>query len=546
VLVKSQSLNGVSRLLGFGLLNRDVEKSAHNMRSKGERRMHQQERCLLLALAVEAFLVLATGCSTQVSARRFDPTWESLEQYECPQWFRDAKLGIFMHWGPCSIPGVDSWYARNMYIEGHRTYKYHVQTYGHPSEFGYKDIIALWKAEKFDPGRLVRLYKQAGARYVVPVAVHHDNFDLWNSKWHRWNAVKFGPKKDIIGMWREAVLEQGLRFGVSVHLARSYSWFNTNKGSDKKGPYAGVPYDGNDPKYVELYHEKHDDTNFRYPKKPPDSWKRSWSNRVKDLLDNYHPDLLYFDGGIPFGQVGRSVVAYYYNQNMKWHDGKLEAVLNIKKWADGSHGDYRDGICVRDVERGVLSQITEEPWQTDTSIGPWYWMKASRYRSVDSIVDNLVDIVSKNGNLLLNVPLRADGTLDKQAETILVELGKWMDVNGEAIYGSRPWKVFGEGPTSVEGGHFKERTEPFTPGDIRFTSKGNVLYAICLAWPGDGETITIKSLSTEQEQARVLKVALLGWTGRLRWQRDSKGLEVQMPPEKPCKHAFTLKIELNK
>jgi len=267
---------------------------------------------------------------------------------------------------------------------------------------------------------------------------------------------------------------------------------------------------------------------------------------VKDLVDNYKPDILYFDGGIPFGQVGRSVVAYYYNRNMKWHDGKLEAVLNIKKWADGSHGDYRDGICVRDVERGVLSEIIEEPWQTDTSIGPWYWMKRSRYKSVDSIVDNLVDIVSKNGNLLLNVPPRADGTLDKEAETILLELGKWMDINGEAIYGTRPWKVFGEGPTSVEGGHFKERTEPFTPQDIRFTSKGNVLYAICLAWPGDGETITINSLSTEQELARISKVALLGRMGKLKWQRDSKGLKIQMPPEKPCEHAFTVKIELNK
>jgi len=188
----------------------------------------------------------------------------------------------------------------------------------------------------------------------------------------------------------------------------------------------------------------------------------------------------------------------------------------------------------------------EEPWQTDTSIGPWYWMKRSRYKSVDSIVDSFVDIVSKNGNLLLNVPPRPDGTLDKEAETILLELGKWMDVNGEAIYGTRPWKVFGEGPTSVEDGHFKERTEPFNPQDIRFTSKGNVLYAICLAWPGDGEKITVKSLSTEQELIRISKVTILGRMGKLKWQRDSKGLNIQMPPKKPCEHAFTLKIELNK
>ena len=188
--------------------------------------MHGQERVLSLVSLVVALIVSVAGCSTQTSARKFEPTWESLQQYECPEWFRDAKLGIFMHWGPCSVPGVDDWYGRNMYIEGHRTYQHHVKTYGHPSKFGYKDVIALWKAEKFDPDRLVRLYKKAGARYVVPVAVHHDNFDLWDSQHNKWNSVNMGPKKDIVGLWRNAALKHGLRFGVTTHLARSYSWFN--------------------------------------------------------------------------------------------------------------------------------------------------------------------------------------------------------------------------------------------------------------------------------------------------------------------------------
>jgi alpha-L-fucosidase len=492
------------------------------------------------------FAFLAAPAGQPVLGEGFEATWQSLDRYECPAWFRDAKLGIFMHWGPCSVPGVDSWYGRNMYIEGHRTYKHHLETYGHPSKFGYKDICALWKAERFDVDRLVRLYKQAGAKYIVPVAVHHDNYDLWDSTHQKWNSVNVGPKKDIIGMWRKATLKHGLRFGASAHLARSYSWFNVSKGCDKKGALAGVPYDGANPKYADLYHEKHDDTNFRYPKNPSETWKRQWFSRVKDLVDKYEPDLLYFDGGVPFGEVGREMVAYYYNANTKWHNGKLEAVFNIKRWDDGTHGDYREGMCVRDVERGVLSGITKNPWQTDTSIGPWYWMKNSRYKSVDSIVDSLVDIVSKNGNLLLNVPPRPDGTLDEKAEVILVELGKWMQVNGEAIYGTRPWKVFGEGPTSVEEGHFKEMKKPFTPQDIRFTAKGNVVFAICMAWPGDGASVTIKALSEKDEPAKIRRVTLLGHDGRLKWSRDAEGLTVRFPKAKPCEHAFALKVGLKR
>lgn len=473
----------------------------------------------------------------------FQPTWESLEKYECPEWFRDAKLGIFMHWGPCSVPGVDSWYGRNMYIEGHRTYKHHVKTYGHPSKFGYKDIIALWKAEKFDPDRLTRLYKKAGARYIVPVAVHHDNFDLWNAKGHRWNSVNYGPKKDIIGMWREATRRHGLRFGVSAHLARSYSWLNVSKGADKEGPLAGVPYDGADPKYADLYHEKHDDTERRYPKNPSEAWKREWYNRVKDLVDQHRPDLLYFDGGVPFGDVGRRMVAYYYNENMKWHDGKLEAVLNIKRWDDGTHGEFRQGMCVQDLERGVLSDIRSDPWQNDTSIGPWYYMTKARYKSVNTIVDGFVDLVSKNGNLLLNVPLRPDGTLDAEAEKILVDLGRWMDVNGEAIYGTRPWKMFGEGPTVVPAGHFRELKKPFTAADVRFTTKGDVLYAIVLDWPGKSATVAIKSVSDKQDSRKISKITLLGHDGALQWSRDEAALRIRMPSEKPCENAYSFKIE---
>jgi alpha-L-fucosidase len=486
--------------------------------------------------------VLGAG-TLPLFGKRFEPTWESLEQYECPQWFRDAKLGIFICWNPYTVPAQGDWYARHMYMQGHRQYKYHVKHYGHPSKFGYKDIIPLWKGEKFNADELVGLFKRAGAKYIVPMAMHHDNFDLWDSKHQKWNSVNMGPKKDIIGMWRKATLKHGLRFGATTHLARSYSWFQPSHGADKEGPMKGVPYDGRDPNYRDLYHETHGDTTKRYPKNASEEWKQTWYSRIKDLVDQHQPDLLYFDGGVPFGKVGLDLVAYYYNQNMLWHGGKLEAVMNLKNWPDGSHGEYREGMCVRDLERGLLSDTRELPWQNDTSIGDWFWTDPPRYRSVDSIIDMLVDIVSKNGNLLLNVPPRADGTLDDEAVDILRKLGKWMDVNGEAIYGTRPWIHFGEGPTVVkEGGHFTDGKLTFTGQDIRFTTRGDILYAIGLDWPGGGR-LTIRSLSTDSKKVGAVKsVLLLGNEGPLKWQQGGKGLTIDLPHKKPCDYASVFKI----
>jgi len=407
--------------------------------------------------------------------------------------------------------------------QGHRQYRYHVEHYGHPSKFGYKDIIRLWKGENFDPDKLVQLFKRAGAKYIVPMAVHHDNFDLWNSK-------------------RQATLKHGLRFGVTTHLARSYSWLQTSHGCDKEGLLKGVPYDGCDPNYQDLYHETHGDTTKRYPKNPPESWKQTWFKRIKDLVDQHHPDLLYFDGGVPFGQVGLDMVAYYYNQNMLWHDGNLEAVLNLKNWPDGSHGEYREGTCVLDLERGLLSDIRELPWQNDTSIGDWFWTDPPKYRCVDSIIDMLVDIVSKNGNLLLNVGPKADGALDEQAVHILEEIGKWIDINGQAIYATRPWIRYGEGPTALQEGQFKDGNIAFTAQDIRFTTKGGVLYAICMDWPGNEAEVVIESLSSKNEPAKISTVTLLGHDAQLQWHRDAQGLRIKMPLQKPCDYAWAFKI----
>lgn len=474
----------------------------------------------------------------------FEPTWESLSRYECPDWFRDAKFGIWSHWGPQCVPEEGDWYARNMYIEGHRQAIAHREKYGHPSEFGFKDIVPLWKAENFDPERLMALYRKAGAKYFVSMGIHHDNFDMWDSKHHRWNAAKMGPKKDIVGLWAAAARGEGLRFGLSEHLERSYSWFNTNKGSDQEGPKAGVPYDGADPDFADFYFPPHDDTNMRYPKDPPVWWQEQWLARTKDLIDSYEPDLLYTDGGVPFGPVGRSMIAHYYNQDLARHEGRLEAVYTIKDYGDDDdeHGEYRDGIAVEDIERGVLKSIKVAPWQTDTSVADWYYRTGHAYKTTTEIVQMLADIVSKNGNLLMNFTQRADGTLDPESETILEELAEWMPINGEAIYGTRPWHTFGEGPTEGISGHFKEGAIPYTAQDMRFTTRGETLYAILLEWPGNGGDITIHSLTPDQAPNGIASVTLLGCEGELAYSLGADGLRVTMPDTSPGKHAYALKI----
>jgi alpha-L-fucosidase len=481
----------------------------------------------------------------------FTPDWESLKRYECPEWFRDAKFGIWAHWGPQCVPMVGDWYAKNMYVPGARRdqYEYHVKTYGHPSKVGFKDIIPQWKAEKFDPERLMALYKAAGARYFVSMGVHHDNFDLWDSKHHRWNAVQMGPQRDIVGAWQEAAREQGLRFGVSEHLGASFTWFQTSHGSDKTGPLAGVPYDGADPKWEELYH---------WPAAPGDTawystdtrWHQQWFARIKDLVDQYQPDLLYSDGAVPFDAVGRSLLAHYYNTNIAGHQGRLEAVYCLKDWTTRpGHGDYVEGIGVQDVERGGLSEIKPAPWQTDTSIGDWFYNKnwkakdtGTMYRSPKWVIHTLVDVVSKNGNMLLNVIQRPDGSLDPEVEQLLAELAAWMQVNSPAIHDTRPWRTYGEGPASTEAGHFKEDFD-FSAQDIRFTQSkaGKTVYAIALGWPSEG-TLTIKSLATGKGPESILSVSLLGSAGEVKWTRTADGLTVTLPKEKPCEHAVVFRV----
>jgi alpha-L-fucosidase len=488
-----------------------------------------------------AFLFVTAGAARgsdplnlPITPGKFSATMESLSHYTCPEWFRDAKFGIWSHWGPQAVPMQGDWYARKMYMEGTPDYQDHLARFGHPSTNGWKDIIPKWKAEKWNPEALMKLYKKAGARYFVSMGSHHDNFFLWNSFLHKWNSVRYGPHRDVVGEWQKAARKQGLPFGVSEHLGASFTWFRYSHMADKSGPFKGVPYDGADSNHWDLYH---------FPTEPGDTgwystnprWQQQWYDEIRELVEMYHPDLLYSDGGVPFSnEVGLAQIANLYNDSLQQHEGRMTAVYNCKQ-ASG-------GRWVQDYERGVSGAIDPHPWQTDTSIGDWFYKKGWKYQPVSWVVHTLADVTSKNGNLLLNVVQRPDGSLDPEVETMLHQLGDWMAVNGEAIYGTRPWTTYGEGPVQPKGGAFKENFN-YTARDIRFTTKGGTLYAIALGWPGDGK-IVIRSLAKTADGSvnNIRRVRLLGGGGGLKFTQTAEGLTVELPAGKTSDIACCLKI----
>lgn len=474
----------------------------------------------------------------------------SFESARCPDWFRDAKFGIWAHWGPSSAIGDGDWYARNMYVQGHPQNEYHLKTYGHPSKFGYKDTIPLWKAERFDPPALIRRYAAAGAKYFVSMGVHCDNFDLWNSRGHRWNSVRMGPKRDIVGEWRDAARAAGMRFGVSEHVWASYNWWCTNKGADKSGPCAQVPYDGTDPANYDLYFPPHAPGPEAWAEQgnETEAWKREWFLRAQDLIDQHQPDLYYEDGPIPFGRWGRSLVAHYYNQSLRWHKGNLDVVYTAKK-----RSECVTGACTLDIERGVSDEIEPHPFQTDTCLGDWHYKRGVTYKRPKRVIDLLVDVVSRNGNLLLNIPLPASGMPDDEEIKILDAITAWMKVNSEAIYATRPWKVFGEGPgirkTAPASGmngtpeHFNEsHRADLTAADIRFTAKDGVLYAFVMGQSANETRIESLAPARNLEQRKVSRVELLGSSEALQWKQSDDGLVIASPRNWPSEHAAAFKI----
>ena len=544
--------------------------------------MEQKMKKLSVVLIV-AVCCVCTACTPKHETMMegpYQPTWESLSQYEqAPDWFRDSKFGIWAHWGPQCQPEQGDWYARGMYDEGSHQYKWHVENYGHPSEFGFKDVINSWKADKWDPDRLMALYKRVGAKYFFTLGNHHDNFDLWNSKYHKWNSVNLGPGKDIVGGWEQAARANNLYFGVSIHSAHAWTWYETSQRSDKEGPKAGVPYDGKLTKAdgKGLWWEKYDPQELYAQHHPlsEESEKTSrihsqwgWENgasvptedycmnffdRNVDMINKYNPDLIYYDDtGMPLWPVsdaGLRVSAHFYNKSVKENNGTNEAVMFAKILTD-----EQKECLVWDVEKGVPDEIQEKPWQTCTCLGHWHYERSvydnDRYKSAQTVVHMLIDIISKNGNMLLSVPMRGDGTIDDKEEAILEGIAAWMDINKESVFGTRPWKIFGEGPVAeasnpLQAQGFNEgKHKPYTSEDIRFVVKDNTLYAHILAWPEDGK-VNIKSLSDKSSlfDGEISSVEMIGSNSEIRYRRSEDGLLVELPEnERPDTISFVLKI----
>nr|WP_186973207.1 alpha-L-fucosidase [Bacteroides intestinalis] len=542
-------------------------------------------KILLASLALSIGTLSAQNYQVPVSEKnepmmkgKFQPTWSSLENYQVPEWFRNAKFGIWAHWGPQCVEGSGDWMARSMYLEGSAEYKHHVEHYGHPSEVGFKDIIPLFKAEKWNPDKLVEFYKKIGAQYFFALGNHHDNFDLWDSKYQAWNSKNMGPKRDILAEWEQAARKYELPFGISFHADHAWTWYEPSQRYDRNGPKAGVPYDGTltkadgkgkwwegyDPQ--ELYAQNHPMSKGSWvdgmihsqwawgngASLPTQEYCTNFYDRTVDAINRYNPDLIYFDVTVvpfyPISDAGLKIAAHFYNHNMATHKGKLEAVM-LSKILD----ENQRKAIVWDVERGAPNEIMEQPWQSCSCIGGWHYNTSiyenNWYKSAADVVKLLVDIVSKNGNLLLSVPLRADGTFDEKEEKILNEFGDWMNINKEAILDTRPWEIFGEGP--IAEADIKINAQGFNEGsyskataqEIRFTQTKKDLYATVLAWPTEKQ-ILIKSLSDESKlfPGKISRVELLGY-GKVPFTRTDKGLLINMPDKQINKIAPVFKIK---
>ncbi len=482
-----------------------------------------------------------TGIQNVANRGPFQPTWESITNlFRTPDWYQDAKFGLFIHWGAYAVPAFGSeWYPRNMYVAGSGEFKHHVATYGPQARFGYKDFFQSFKAERFDPTAWAKLFKEAGVKYVVPVAEHHDGFAMYASDLSDWTAAKLGPRRDVLGELAKAFRKRGLVVGASSHHAEHWFFFDN-------GMY--FESDVRDPRFADLYGPAVNKRTSEAQVEPPTKeFLDDWLLRSCEIVDKYRPEVLYFDWWIcqpVFQPYLKTFAAYYYNRGVGW---KKQVAINFKEWEGIS---FPRGAGVFDMERGAAADIQPAFWQTCTSVSKnsWGYITNHLYKETREIVHDLVDIVSKNGTMLLNIGPKADGTIPEHEQQMLREIGAWLKINGEAIYSTRPWHKFGEGPTQISAGSFSDKSKPqFTAADFRFTTKGKMLYAIALAWPTNG-TLIVDSLALEEplshDNLNIRRVSLLGHKGKLTWKQNSDGLIVTLPEKSPCEFAVTLKITI--
>ena len=454
--------------------------------------------------------------------------WASLAGRDMPAWMYEGKLGIFIHWGPYAVPAFgNEWYSRNMYVDGSPEFKHHVETYGPQKEFGYKDFIPLFTAEAFDPSSWAELFREAGAKYVIPVAEHHDGFQMYRSELSDWNAAVMGPKRDVLGELRTAFTEVGLVCGLSSH--RVEHWFFMGHGRQFDSDVR-EPMERGDFYWPAMPEQDHHDL-FSEPM-PTADFLEDWLVRCCELVDSYRPKQFYFDWWIQHSAVKpylKRFAAYYYNRAREWGE---DVTICYK------HDAFPMGTATVDIERGKFASPQTFRWQTDTAIArnSWCWTENNTFKSASSLIRDLVDIVSKNGVLLLNVGPKPDGTISDEDREVLVGMGRWLRENGEAVYGTIPWRIAMEGPTATPEGQFTDQTDTvFTAEDFRFTSRGKFIYATCLNWPASGE-VTIRSLG-EQDASHlpvfsgiVSEVEILNQKA-CTWTRDERGLHVTGDPK---------------
>ena len=511
---------------------------------------------ILLAAGMMVATMYAQRPDVAVKKGKFTPDWASLSAWECPEWFRDSKFGIWAHWDPQCQAEAGDWYAREMYYPGWKQ-DWHKSHFGDPAEYGYKELCRDWKAQDWNPDELMKLYASAGAKYFMAMGNHHDNFDCWDSPYQEWNSVNIGPKKDIVGGWAKACKKYGVTLCVSFHASHTWTWMESSTKYDgnltKEDGYKlnadGTEkwWKGYDPQ--ELYAQNHPHSRGweqsgsihsewawgNGAAAPSEAYKMKFQNRVLQCVNAYKPKMIYFDDTVlPFWgvdeSIGLNILTHYYNSNLK--KGKPDVVVTGKVLDD----EHKQAL-MWDVERGVPDRCQELPWQTCTCLGDWHYDQGTynrgSYKNADRVIRMLVDIVSKNGNLLLSVPVRGSGVIDEKERAIVMDIKAWMDINGESIYGTRPWKAFGEGPLAdadnpINAQGFNEGIN-YSARDVRYVQKKGTVYATIMAWPKDSE-FTFHTVTPNV--ARVQSVRLLGY-GNVSFTQSADGLKVSIPSTHP-------------
>jgi len=502
-----------------------------------------KSKILMLLIAT----AICASCGNAIKKNKekapvYQANWESLAEHnEQPDWFQDAKLGIYFHWGVYSVPAfANEWYPRNMHFEGNGVYEHHMEKYGHPSEFGYHDFVPLFKAENFNAKEWAELFAKAGAKFAGPVAEHHDGYAMWDSETTPWNTMDKGPKKDITGELEKAVKGQGMKFITTFHHARNLQRYKNDPEEKRFGGshyplFEGMPPTIDDP-----------ELNYLYGNIPEEQWiEEVWFGKLKEVIDKYQPDIIWFDSWlnlIPESQR-QKFCAYYLNEAEKW--GK-EVVIVRKQ------DDLPLNVSVDDLEKSRKNKIGEKSWMTDETVstGSWCYTENLRIKPAADVLHVLIDIVSKNGVLLLNISPKADGTIPQDQKDVLLTIGDWLEKYGECIYETRPWYTFGEGPTKEPDGHFKNHKKflkiKYSAKDVRYTKKGNAVYATILGWPGNGTEFLLESFSSDnwENSGDIKRVSMLGTKEKIEHKLTEKGLKITMPEKAANDMAVVFKIEL--